>query len=162
MYQQPLKRPQRCCLAWRISVRPKRYEQVRIHPVRPLVSLSRQAGRDFPKWTCPVSTKILSARSLPFRPKHANGFYCAVGTSVISPRWVFTTIFCWFRQAHASSAGDMMAVRQTPLSCSLLICNHCSMEHSFIQHHHILQRGDYPAFGSYSCIFALFSLGAMG
>lgn len=118
VYQQPLKRSQRCCLAWRISVRPKHYEQVRIHPVRPLVSLSRQAGRDFPKWTCPVSTKILSARSLPFRPKHANGFYCAVGTSVISPRWVFTTIFCWFRQAHASSAGDMMAVRQTPFNCS--------------------------------------------
>ena len=40
----------------------------------------------------------------------------------------------------------MMAVHQTPLSCSLPICNRCSMEHSFIQHHHILQRGDYPAF----------------
>ena len=31
----------------------------------------------------------------------------------------------------------MMAVHQTPLSCSLLICNHCSMEHPFIQHHHL-------------------------
>ena len=31
----------------------------------------------------------------------------------------------------------MMVVHQTPLSCSLLICNHCSMEHPFIQHHHL-------------------------
>nr|DAU29818.1 MAG TPA: hypothetical protein [Caudoviricetes sp.] len=31
----------------------------------------------------------------------------------------------------------MMAVHQTPLGCSLLICNHCSMEHPFIQHHHL-------------------------
>ena len=31
----------------------------------------------------------------------------------------------------------MMAVHQTPLICSLLICNHCSMEHPFIQHHHL-------------------------
>ena len=31
----------------------------------------------------------------------------------------------------------MMAVHQTPLSCSLPICNRCSMEHPFIQHHHL-------------------------
>ena len=104
-YQQPLKPSQRYCLAWRISVRPKHYEQVRIQPIRPLVSLSRQAGRDVPKWTCAVSTKILSARSLPFWSKHANDFYCAVGTSVTSPRWVSTTIFCWFRHPTHQAQG---------------------------------------------------------
>lgn len=64
--------------------------------------------------------------------------------------------------SHASSAGDMMAVRQTPLSCSLLICNHCSMEHPFIQHHHILQRGDYPAFWPIWLHCASFSLDTAG
>lgn len=31
----------------------------------------------------------------------------------------------------------MMAVHQTPLSCSLPIYNRCSREHPFIQHHHL-------------------------
>lgn len=138
--------PKGCCLVWRISVRPKHYEQVRIHPVRPLVSLSRQAERDVPKWTCAVSTKVYIRLTFTFLAETRKRLLLRCRHECYLAPVGFHHYILLVPASHASSAGDMMAVHQTPLSCSLLICNHCSMEHPFIQHHHILQRGDYPAF----------------
>lgn len=135
---------------------PKHYELLRIHPVRPLVNLSQQTERDVPKWTCAVSTKVYIRLTFTFLAETRKRLLLRCRHKCYLAPVGFHHYILLVSVAHASSAGDMMAVLQTPLSrfatqysceCGTII--YCSV-------------ATIPLSGPYSCVYASFSLDTAG
>lgn len=140
------------------------------------MSLSRQAERDVPKWTCAVSTKVYIRLTFTFLAETRKRLLLRCRHECYLAPVGFHHYILLVPASHASSAGDMMAVNFTPfttapISVDAILLIHYRLSRPVLPGVHRLQLrstiiycsvATIPFSGPYSCIFASFSLDAAG